>query len=223
MPAGGYTVFPYYAQSLATNASSSAATTQTTVNIISSSFGQSAGSGSATQIRTALGTPQISSSYSTFAAGQDRITNISGGTNPFTGSILVPANLPAGTKIDFQFAGIVANGTGTDTLSLTLKLGDNTIFVTTAADPSTNGTFVISGWMSIETAGAGGVVDLFAMIKASFIAQSGFSLGHLGLQSLDMSSNNNITLSATWSDASTNDQIDLRMISSQIITLGPVT
>lgn len=125
----------------------------------------------------------------------------------------LPANsLQVGDVIHIRGAFTCPSTNSTDTLTLTLKIGSTVVIATAAVDVANNDIGLIDAYVTIRTIGASG----------TFVANGIWNLGTPGTATdrafdltstaIDTTAVQTITMNATWSVASTSDQVTMTQL-----------
>jgi hypothetical protein len=145
----------------------------------------------------------------TNVAASSAVTNTTAAT-AFDVSYTILANmLQAGDRLRIRLGGIATATNSTDTLAITLKIGSTTVFATAAVDVADNDCFFIDAELTIRTSGASGTVigNGVATIKTTATARM------LNSTAIDTTATQAITVTATWSVASTSNSCRLDLLS----------
>lgn len=144
------------------------------------------------------------------AAAADRVTNTNTKTYFATTRTLAVADASVGDRYEFDVLVHVADDNSTDTLALTVELGAVTIVSIPSFNAATDDVIHIKGWFQIKATGASGSIQGVADVNGIAAGSPSASAQKIGpSQAIDISSNNVLRVSATWSAASTDNDVDL--------------
>lgn len=153
--------------------------------------------------------------YSNTAASAP-ITNVATIT-AFDKSYTVPANFLQVGDILRVRAEVTASATNsTDTLTLTLKIGSTTIVASPAVDVANGDVGLIDATLQIRTIGASGTFVAAGVVGLGVPGTATMRPFALGSTAIDTTATQAITVSATWSAASTGDVCALQMLTVQL-------
>lgn len=144
------------------------------------------------------------------AAAADRVTNTAVKTYFATTRTLAVADASVGDRYEFDALLHVADDNSTDTLAVTVELGAVTIASLSAFDAGTDDVIHIRGWFQVKATGASGSIQGVADINAIAGGTPVGSASKIGPSlAIDLSANNLLRVSATWSNASADNDVDL--------------
>lgn len=155
-------------------------------------------------------TTWLSNSGAVPAAAADRVTNTVTKTYFATTRTLAVADASVGDRYEFDALIHVADDNSTDTLTLTVELGAVTIVTIPAFDAATDDVIHIKGWVQIKATGASGSIQGVADVTGIAAGTPSASAQKIGpSQAINLSANNILRVSATWSVASADNDVDL--------------
>lgn len=141
-------------------------------------------------------------------ATSGNVTNVNTET-PFDKTISIPANLlSAGAVLKILAKVNVLSGNGTDTLLLKLKLGSQVLCATAAIDVTNGGgdLGILQATVTIRSIGASGVATAAGSSGLGVPGTATLRVdGVAGTFTLDTTAANAVSVTATWSAASTSD------------------
>lgn len=149
-------------------------------------------------------------------ANSATITNTMAETAFSTGAYTIPANtLKAGTTIRVRLWGDCPSTNAADTLTITLRLGAagvaaQVVSQTSAVDVANGDTFVMDVWIVIRTAGGAGTMVASSQWQLGVPDTATFRADTMASSAIDTTMARDLTATATWSAASTADQVILR-------------
>lgn len=144
------------------------------------------------------------------AAAADRITNLAVKTYFTTTRTLAVADVAVGDRYEFDALIHVADDNGADTLALTLELGAVTLASIGAFNPTTDDVIHIKGWFQVKATGASGSIQGVADVTGIAAGSPSGSAQKIGPSlSINLGSNVLLRASATWNNASTDNDVDL--------------
>ena len=128
---------------------------------------------------------------------------------------LAAALLRAGSRLRIRAQGIATATNGTDTLTIKVKIGNTVLVTTGAVDVADDDIFVIDCDLVVRTVGTGGTFVSNAMqildaagtaLKAAFLAST----------AIDTTATQAVTVTATWSAASTANSCRMDMLTVEL-------
>lgn len=152
--------------------------------------------------------------YSSVAASAN-ITNTSAET-AFDISYTIPANtLKAGDVLQIRAFGLAPTTNSTDTLIIKVKIGTSILVTSATVDVADADMFVADCTLSVRTAGASGTTVASGLIVLGVPITATTRGGSLASATLDTTATQAITVTATWSVASTSNIVRLDQLAVQ--------
>lgn len=129
----------------------------------------------------------------------------------FDQSISIPANtLKVGTRLRFRLQGIVTVQAGSETFTLTVKLGSVTLCSKAAIDPGSNDLFMVEFEAVCRTAGASGTIVGCGTIATGASGTAAANGVYLASTTIDTTGANILAAYCTW-QASATDTNSVRL------------
>jgi hypothetical protein len=141
---------------------------------------------------------------------------------------VIPANtLVAGSTIRLYAAGVVEDNNSTDTLKIRVRLGSSAtpasnqeLLGTLAVDAEDSDIYVVSGLIQVRTAGSSGTAVALFSYQDPDASGTAPKMSYKASFSLDTTVANNLDLTATWSVAHADNEMNSEMFVVDICNPG---
>tara|TARA_R110002012_G_scaffold12735_1_gene56222 strand:- start:62 stop:670 length:609 start_codon:yes stop_codon:yes gene_type:complete len=141
---------------------------------------------------------------------------------------IIPANtLVAGSTIRLSAAGIVEDNNSTDTLTIRVRLGTSAtpasneqLLASTAVDAADSDIYIVSGLIQVRTAGATGTAVALFSYQDPDAAGTAPKMQYKASFTLNTTVANNLDLTATWSVAHGDNEMNSEMFVVDICNPG---
>lgn len=174
-----------------------------------------AASATTAEVKLNAGSPVTGESIQAASAVSSTITNTTDETAFSLTATIDGTALKAGDVIRVQATGTCPSTNSTDTLNIKLKFGTEEIIATGAVDVADNDIFHINADIVVRTAGASGAIvgsGTYALGVPGTVTAKPFLKASA---SEDISGDTNVSLTATWSVAHADNQVQLDILNVQ--------